>query len=211
MHYVKHFNINNVDTKQVACIELHGKPNAATEGAVGVLGVDVDSPYHEVYKCVAVRGSIYTWELLSSGLSIISSTISGSATETVQFSYEDLRTPTLYIVKIGDLILDSEGNLYQVTLLNTTYCVGTYCGLNLVASTHKHTKSEIYDFPITMPPSFHYQSPDTILAGQFTKTISASRSITDGQEPSSYVLRNSTLSNTPNISPFNGEICWIYE
>ena len=61
MHYVKHFNICDVDTKQVACIELHGKPNAATEGAVGVLGIDVDSPLHETYKCVAVNGSIYTW------------------------------------------------------------------------------------------------------------------------------------------------------
>ena len=38
MHYVKHFKINGVDTKQVACIELQGAPNAATEGAVGVLG-----------------------------------------------------------------------------------------------------------------------------------------------------------------------------
>lgn len=65
MHYVKHFSINDVDTKQVACIELHGRPNAATEGAVGVLGMDVDSPHHEVYKCVAVSGSIYIWEVLS--------------------------------------------------------------------------------------------------------------------------------------------------
>lgn len=67
MHYVKHFDINGVATKQAACIELHGAPNAATEGYVGVLGLDVDSPTHEVYKCVEVRGSIYTWELLSSG------------------------------------------------------------------------------------------------------------------------------------------------
>lgn len=64
MHYVKHFSINGIDTKQVACIELHGKPNAATEGAVGVLAIDVDSPQYEVYKCVAVNGSIYTWVAL---------------------------------------------------------------------------------------------------------------------------------------------------
>jgi hypothetical protein len=62
MHYVKHFKINNVDTKQVACIELHGAPNAATEGAVGVLGIDVDSPAREMYRCVGVSGSIYTWK-----------------------------------------------------------------------------------------------------------------------------------------------------
>lgn len=62
MRYVKHFDINGVDARQVACIELHGAPNAATEGAVGVLGIDVDSPAHKMYKCVAVKGSIYTWE-----------------------------------------------------------------------------------------------------------------------------------------------------
>jgi hypothetical protein len=65
MHYVKHFDIDGVATRQAACIELHGKPNAATEGCVGVLGIDVDSPKREVYKCVAVNGNIYTWELLS--------------------------------------------------------------------------------------------------------------------------------------------------
>lgn len=66
-HFVKKFDINGVKTKQVACIELHGKPNAATKGAVGVLGIDVDSPGHEIYKCVAVNGSLYTWELCTSG------------------------------------------------------------------------------------------------------------------------------------------------
>lgn len=55
MHYVKQFNINGVDTKQVACIELKGKPNTATEGAVGLLGIDMSSPLHEIYKCVAVK------------------------------------------------------------------------------------------------------------------------------------------------------------
>ena len=133
MHYVKQFHINGVDTKQVACIELHGKPNAATEGAVGVLGIDIDSPLHDVYKCVAVNGSIYTWDLLSSGLSIMSATISGKGTESVQFPYANLKTPAMYVVKIGDLILDSEGYLYQISSLNSTYCVATYGGTRVVA------------------------------------------------------------------------------
>ena len=51
MHYVKQFKINDVETKQVACIELHGAPNAATEGAVGVLGIDMDSPSNQMYIC----------------------------------------------------------------------------------------------------------------------------------------------------------------
>lgn len=133
MHYVKQFDINGVATKQVACIELHGKPNAATEGCVGVLGIDMDSPLHDVYKCVAVNGSIYTWDLLSSGLSIMSAAISGGGAESVQFPYDDLRTPLTYIVKVGDLILDNEGYLYQVDALNTTYCEASYCGTQVVA------------------------------------------------------------------------------
>lgn len=67
--FVKKFDINGVKTKQVACIELHGKPNAATKGAVGVLGMDVDSPNHEIYKCVGVMGGIYAWEAFSGGSS----------------------------------------------------------------------------------------------------------------------------------------------
>lgn len=133
MHYVKEFHINGVATKQVACIELHGKPNAATEGAVGVLGVDMDSPLHEVYKCVGVNGSIYSWELLSSGLSIMSATITGGGTESVQFLYANLLTPAMYVVKIGDLILDNEGYLYQIKALNTTYCDAKYTGTQVVA------------------------------------------------------------------------------
>lgn len=133
MHFVKQFNINGVDTKQVACIELQGKPNAATEGALGVLGIDMTSPLHEVYKCVAVNGSIYTWELLSSGLSIMSAKVSRLGEELVEFPYDDLRIPEFYVVKVGDLILDKEGYLYQIDSLNTTYCVAKYCGAHIVA------------------------------------------------------------------------------
>jgi hypothetical protein len=133
MHYVKQFDINGVGTKQVACIELHGKPNAAIEGAVGVLGVDVDSPTHDVYKCVAVNGSIYTWELLSSGLSIMSGTISGGGAKSVEFPYTNLKTPPFYVIKVGDLILDSEGYLYQIDALGATSCAATYCGTQVVA------------------------------------------------------------------------------
>lgn len=133
MHYVKQFNINGVDTRQVACIELHGKPNAATEGALGALGMDVDSPLHDVYKCVAINGSIYTWELLSSGLSIMSATITGNGMERMEFPYTNLKTPVLYVVKVGDLILDSAGYLYQIDSLDSSYCVATYCGTQVVA------------------------------------------------------------------------------
>ena len=132
MHYVKKFNINGVDTKQVACIELHGRPNAATEGYVGVLGIDIDSPLHEVYKCVAVNGSIYTWELLSSGLSTIYATVPGEGEESVYFRYENLRTPNMYLVKVCDLIIDCEGYLYQVDYLYSDYCATSYTGICMI-------------------------------------------------------------------------------
>ena len=132
MHYVKHFKINGVDTKQVACIELHGRPNAATEGALGVLGVDVDSPSHDVYKCISVNGSIYTWELLSSGMSVIRADISGNEITYVEFPYDKLKCPTGYVVKEGDLIIDVKGHVYQVSSIYSNYCGAIYAGMYII-------------------------------------------------------------------------------
>ena len=67
MKYVKHFDILGIDTAQVSCIELQGVPNSATEGAVGLLGVNMLSDEHEVYLCTAVNGSVYTWQCLKDG------------------------------------------------------------------------------------------------------------------------------------------------
>lgn len=131
MHYVKQFCINGVNTKQVACIELQGVPNAATEGAVGVLGMDMTSPTHDVYRCVAVNGSVYTWELLSAGMSIINATVTGEGGEAMTFAYSNLRIPDGYIIKRGDLILDSEGYLYQVKSIGVSSCVTAYCGTHI--------------------------------------------------------------------------------
>ena len=131
MHYVKQFHINGVDTKQVGCIELPSKPNTATEGAVGVLGIDMSSPTHDVYKCVAVNGGIYTWELLSSGMSIISAKITGEGGEIASFSYDSLLLPQRYFIKIGDLILDSEGYLYQINWLGIDVCSAIYTGTHI--------------------------------------------------------------------------------
>lgn len=147
MHYVKQFNINGVDTAQIACIELRGKPNAATEGAVGVLGIDVVSPTHEVYKCVAVNGGVYTWELLSAGMSIISATISRGGAQNTQFYYANLLMPTNYIIKVGDLILDSKGYLYQVTVLAQIGCAVKYCGTQIggLASGNENCRMRVED------------------------------------------------------------------
>jgi hypothetical protein len=67
MDYVKHFDILGVDTAQIPCIELQGVPNAATVGAVGLLGMDMTSDGHELYVCTAVNGSVYTWQSLKDG------------------------------------------------------------------------------------------------------------------------------------------------
>lgn len=133
MHYVKEFDINGVATKQVACIELRGKPNSATEGHVGVLGIDVTSATHDVYKCVAVNGSIYTWELLSSGMSIITALVTGGGSSTFPFPYAKLRTPALYVPKVGDLILDSEWYLYQINSIGSTHCLAEYTGSQITS------------------------------------------------------------------------------
>ena len=140
MHYVKQFHINGVDTKQVACIELSSPPNAATEGAVGVLGIDMSSPTHEVYRCVGVNGSIYTWELMSAGMSIISATITGEGGEVMSFPYATLLLPTKYLVKVGDLILDSEGYLYQIRTIATDTCYATYAGTHIGSAGGKTCK-----------------------------------------------------------------------
>ena len=65
MKYVKQFDILGIATAQISCIELQGVPNAATEGAVGLLGIDVNT--HELYKCVKAEGSVYTWEQVAKG------------------------------------------------------------------------------------------------------------------------------------------------
>ena len=131
MHYVKHFTMHGIDSRQVACIELHGAPNAATEGAVGVLGIDMDSPRHEVYKCVAVNGSIYSWELCSDGLSFIAASVSVEGATRAEFLYEDLLIPSTYRPKLGDSILDTNGCFYAITSIGVDRCFATHSGLQV--------------------------------------------------------------------------------
>lgn len=131
MAFVKGFDINGINTTQTACIELQGRPNAATEGAVGLLGIDVTSPTKDVYKCVAVNGAVYTWELLSSGMSIL---VSSQSTEwirennypSVGFDIDKIIKPDNYVVKVGDLIMCKAGYIYKVDRIKSTYYEATY-------------------------------------------------------------------------------------
>lgn len=135
MNYVKQFDILGVDSRQTSCIELKGAPNAATEGAVGVLGIDITSPTRDVYKCVGVNGGVYTWMPISempevkngeNGLSLLSAVESRSGLSIVTFPFYQLNIPNGYTVKVGDLILDPDGYIYQVTLVEKESCTAEY-------------------------------------------------------------------------------------
>lgn len=69
MNFINSLKFLGVEAKQIPTIILHGAPSEYTEGAVGVLGMDVDSEKHDLYKCVAVSNGIYTWEPVGSGVS----------------------------------------------------------------------------------------------------------------------------------------------
>jgi hypothetical protein len=59
--------------------------------------------------------------------------MSGKGEKSVQFPYDNLKTPITYVVKPGDLIIDSEGYLYQIESLGAITCNATYCGTQVVA------------------------------------------------------------------------------
>lgn len=69
MNFVDSLKFLGIEAKQIPTIILHGVPSTATEGAVGVLGMDVDSENHDLYKCIAASNGIYTWEPVGSGAS----------------------------------------------------------------------------------------------------------------------------------------------
>ena len=62
MNFVESFNLLGVDAKQISCLCLNGAPTTSTEGAVGMLGMDITSETYDLYKCVAADGGVYTWE-----------------------------------------------------------------------------------------------------------------------------------------------------
>ena len=69
MNYINSIKFLDVEAKQIPCEILHGAPTISTEGAVGMLGMDVDSESHDLYKCVEVNDGEYVWELVDSGSS----------------------------------------------------------------------------------------------------------------------------------------------
>lgn len=79
---------------------------------------------------------------------------------------------------------------------------------NKSAVGHKHTKSEITDFPTSMTPTTHNQAASTITAGTFAGQVVAN---SGGQAPGTSLLRNSKLVSADTNPTVNGEICWTYK
>lgn len=69
MNYINSIKFLDVEAKQIPCEILHEAPTTSTEGAVGMLGMNVDSESHDLYKCVEVNDGEYVWELVDSGSS----------------------------------------------------------------------------------------------------------------------------------------------
>ena len=84
----------------------------------------------------------------------------------------------------------------------------TYTAAEVGASAtgHKHSKSEITDFPTSMTPTAHNQAASTITAGTFAGQVVANAS---GQTPSVSLVRNSKVVLTEEYPTVEGEIVWV--
>lgn len=64
MNFVESLNLLGTEAKQISCLILHGEPTSSTEGAVGMIGIDVDSESHDLYKCISANDNTYVWSLI---------------------------------------------------------------------------------------------------------------------------------------------------
>jgi hypothetical protein len=77
-----------------------------------------------------------------------------------------------------------------------------------VDAEHKHTISDITDFPTEMTPTAHNQAASTITAGTFAGQVVAN---SGAQTPGTALLRNSKIVSADITPSNNGEICWTYK
>lgn len=126
--YVEFLNILDVTTKVIPCITGSGVPDDA-EGAVGCLYMNETNGL--MYKYMTRIDGTKGWEPLTVGMSIISAKISEAGVEEAYFAFNELRTPEYYSMKIGDLIVDTDGYLYQVSQIDSEGCTATYCGTRI--------------------------------------------------------------------------------
>lgn len=126
--YVELLDILGVITKVIPCITGNGAPSPE-EGVTGCLYLDTTTGL--MYKCVAKNESSAVWEPMATGMSIISAKTTGNGALEASFLYDNLLTPDYYSMKIGDLILDSAGYLYQINAIYDTQCDAKYCGTQI--------------------------------------------------------------------------------
>ena len=81
MPEIDHIIVNGTRADIPVTKLLPGKPTTSTVGRVGQFGMDTTSEKHDIYKCIAAKGSVYTWELL---------TADGSDAEAVKFVSQNL-------------------------------------------------------------------------------------------------------------------------
>ena len=68
MHFVNGFDLFGVKAKQIPCITGNGSPTVSTSGAVGMLYMDTSNEEGELWKCIKVEDSSYTWVKLTPNL-----------------------------------------------------------------------------------------------------------------------------------------------
>jgi hypothetical protein len=64
-------------------------------------------------------------------MSILSSSEAGGGSNTANFTYDSINKTANYVIKVGDLILDSLGYLYSITALQADRCEAKYTNIFL--------------------------------------------------------------------------------
>lgn len=60
MNYVESLDLFGTKAKEISCIKGSGAPTSSTEGAVGLLYMDINNG--NIYKCISVSEGLSTWE-----------------------------------------------------------------------------------------------------------------------------------------------------
>lgn len=61
MEYIDSLDIFGTEARMIPCIKNNGVPTSTTEGAVGMLCMDISSASYDLYKCVSASNGNYTW------------------------------------------------------------------------------------------------------------------------------------------------------
>ena len=190
MHYVKHFDILGVDTAQIPCIELQGVPNTATEGAIGLLGINILSDEHELYVCVAVNGSVYTWKPLNKGedgVSVVRTELNEDCELIITLS--DGTTSNLGKIKGEKGEKGEQADLTKIQEKNEGRHLGVWLGKTKTFEQLNSTaENTVYLF----------EDDDTLekIEEEFTNTNAAVEELRESVSENSAILSNLSTSNT---------------